>query len=516
MTRRMLIDRRRFLFGTGGAMLALPVLESLLPRTARGGVDAPPKRLVVVCHHQGRLVANGKPEDWWSPRTTTGPLPPAGSAPSAMLAALAPIRDEIVTLDGIDNLVRHASAMADGHIPALVSSLTCQPQAGEEWRSIGPSIDYVAGLRLRASAAMRPSLVLPASATPYNDYGYSPTQWQGPDGTEGATVSGNPAIAVGDIFGPPVADPTPTPQPPTLRERLAARRVDLLSGVSDQLASLRQRVSAKDRERLDRHAAFIASTQALLQGGGPSQPTTTCTRPDEAAMPHVVPADWDEWQQTGNLPEWSRGRSDDLTWPHQLENLVQALACDVVRVAGLGFHPDPAWSSEFGAGASPFEGDGALHNLVHGLQATANNPSGADEIATGFQSYGRKFTQLVQRLAEIEDIDGSRLLDNTLVVWVSEMGYGSDHFAWNIPVVMAGMPSAFPQGQGRHVVHDRRTMGDLWAHVLRMLGGDDQEFGATGTLGALADAHGVADLSLGAGYTGLGPSTPLHAGPLDL
>lgn len=509
------IDRRRFLFGSGGAMLALPLLESLAPRTAKGGGSTAPKRLLIVTHEQGRLVGNGTDGDWWSPRATTGPLA-AAMAPSAMLAALAPIADQIVTIDGVDNLVRHASNMQDGHIPALVSALTCMPQAGEEWRSVGPSIDYVAGLRLRASAAMRASVVLPASATPYNDYGYSPIQFYGQGGTEATVASGNPAEAVVDIFGPPMADPGPMtdPPPPTLRERMMARRVDLLDGVREQLQSLRSRVSTRDRERLDRHAEFISSTQALFAGGGDTQPTATCTRPDETMMPHVVPADWDEYQQYGNPPEWSRGRSDALTWPHQLENAVQALACDVVRVVGLGFHPDPAWSTEFGS--SPFEGDGTLHEWVHGMQSPNNSIANANDIATGFQSYARRFTELVQRLAEIEDIDGSRLLDNTLVVWVSEMGYGSDHLVWNIPVVMAGMPSAFTKGQGRHLVCDRRTMGDLWAQVLRMLGGSDTEFGATGTLGELGDAYGIADLWLGAGHAGIGPSTPLHMGALDL
>jgi hypothetical protein len=509
-------DRRRFLLGSGGAMLAIPMLQSLLPRAARAGGGGAPKRLVIVHHEQGRLVANGRPDDWWSPRATTGPLPAAGTAPSTMLAALAPIRDEIVTVDGVDNVVRHASNMQDGHIPALVTALTCAPQAGQEWRSTGPSIDHVAGMRLRADAGMRASIVMPASATPYADGGYSPIEWYGPDGTEATVVSGNPAEAVMEIFGPPMpTEEPPEPLPPTLRERMAARRVDLLSGVHDQLRSLRGRVSAADRERLDRHAEFISATQALFEGGGGMQPTDTCTRPDETVMPVVVPRDYEEWTEIGNPPEWVRGRSDALTWPHQLENLVQALACDVVRVIGLGFHGDPTWGSEF-AGTSPFEGDGELHNRVHGLPTVASDPQSADDIATGFQSYSRKFTELVQRLAQIEDVDGARLLDNTLVVWVSEMGYGSEHTAWNIPIVMAGMSSAFSKGQGRHVVHDRRTMGDLWAHVLRMLDGTDTTFGATGTLGELGDALGIADLTLDAGHPSLGPDTPLHMGALDL
>ncbi|MEM6990416.1 MAG: DUF1552 domain-containing protein [Myxococcota bacterium] len=509
-------DRRRFLFGAGGAMLAIPLLESIAPRRASAGGGLAPKRLVVVHHDQGRMVGNGLPDDWWSPGSVTGPLPPVGMAPSTMLAELAPVRDEIVTLDGIDNLVRHASNMEDGHIPALVSTLTCAPQAGTDWSSTGPSIDHVAGLRLRTDAGMRASVILPASATPYFANEISGIEFYGAGGTEPALLSGNPAEAVVELFGPPMPDEGPrVPAAPTLQDRMVARRVDLLSGVTEQLQSLRGRVSAADRERLDRHAQFISNTQALVGGGGAVAPTDTCTRPDEMQMPIVLPSNYEEWQQIGNPPEWVRGRNDAITWPHQLENLVQALACDVVRVIGLTLHGDPAWTSEF-PGGSPFEGSNELHNRIHGMASVSNNPQHADDIAVGFASHARKFTELIQRLAAIEDIDGARLLDNTLVVWVSDMGYGSDHQAWNVPVVMAGMSEAFDNGQGRHVVHNRRSMGDLWAHVLRMLGGDDTTFGATGTLGELGASLGIGDLSLSAGHASTTAATPLHMGALDL
>jgi hypothetical protein len=151
------------------------------------------------------------------------------------------------------------------------------------------------------------------------------------------------------------------------------------------------------------------------------------------------------------------------------------------------------------------------------LPRPSENAKSADDVRTAFQLWGRKFTQVVQRLAESEDVDGARLLDNTLVVWVSEMGYGADHLAWNVPIVLAGMKSAFPQGQGRHVVEERRTMGDLGAQVLRMLGGDDTTFGSTGTLGDAAEAAGVARLETGSGFDGhITKDTPLHTGALAL
>src|SRR5579864_5852917 len=99
------------------------------------------------------------------------------------------------------------------------------------------------------------------------------------------------------------------------------------------------------------------------------------------------------------------------------------------------------------------------------------------------------FTLLVQSLAKTQDLDGSRMLDNTLIVWVSPLGYGN-HQTFNIPVVLAGgknLPGAFPKGQGRHVVcANRNSLGDLWAQVLRMFGGSDMTYGATGTLQSYA------------------------------
>src|SRR3954469_20890055 len=104
-------DRRKFLFGASGAALALPMLEAFAPRTAHGQTVTAPKRVLFVVHPDGRvigdgMVTNGVRQDLWSPGATTMNLPTSG-APSPMLAALEAIRNEIVTIDGIDNLIRH-------------------------------------------------------------------------------------------------------------------------------------------------------------------------------------------------------------------------------------------------------------------------------------------------------------------------------------------------------------------------------------------------------------------------
>ncbi len=88
---------------------------------------------------------SGAVQDGWSPATTTGPIP-AGVSP--LLAALDPIRSEIVTVDAVDNIVRHAGSGAsgpDGHYFPERTCMTCVlPKA--DGSGGGPSIDFVAGL----------------------------------------------------------------------------------------------------------------------------------------------------------------------------------------------------------------------------------------------------------------------------------------------------------------------------------------------------------------------------------
>jgi hypothetical protein len=506
MTQR--IDRRRFLLGAGAAALAVPVLRSLSPRTAFAQDPVPPKRLVVVMHGNGRIVGNGGGGgDWWSPGSASGALP--SGAPSRMLAPLAEIRDEIVTVDGIDNVVRHASGDIDGHGTSGHSILRCSLDRA-------PSFDHVVGTRLRASSAMRASIVIPASATPEGVY-FQDGRFAGEGGSDCYAVSGNPQQAIEQVFGPPSAGggSEPPPERPSLRDRLTASRRSLLDGVVGELTSLRGRVDARDREQLDRHADFIRTLETRLGGGGPAMLARGCARPDETTAPHVYPSNWSEYVENGGRnSEWERGRQDPLTTPFQIETLVQSLACDVTRAACLVFQGDPAFTSEF-PGGSPFESDDSFHSTIHGVPRIAESMSDAADCERGFLQWARMFTLLVERLAEIEDTDGSRLLDNTLVLWISELGYGSEHTNHNLPVVLAGLGTAFTKG--RHIVERGKTTGDLYAHLLRLLGGSDATFGPTGTLGDLASARGVSALYPELGRPGaITRSTPLHGGPLSL
>ncbi|MDQ2643950.1 MAG: DUF1552 domain-containing protein [Myxococcota bacterium] len=508
------IDRRRFLLGAGGAALALPMLE-MHSRVARGQSVAPPKRLVLVMHSHGRC-AGGRHSgsgfsDIWSPRSNTGALP---AEMSPLLAALAPIRDEIVTVDGVDNVVRHMTQDPDGHLPNEQTILTCQLPKADKTAG-GASFDYIAGERLRGSPSQRGALVFPA--TPMDaDWRYTTGHFWGVGGTRPTLANSNPAKAIAELFGgtaAPAPSPGPEPEPmanATLADRLVSSRRSILDGVTGSFQSFRALVGASDRARLDQHIDFIRTLETRLGGGsgsgggpGPLPVGESCAVPSASAVP--------SYTQT----QASRAALDAEIVPYTIENMVMSLACDITRVASLHHYVqyDPIFSSEF-SGGSPFV-SANWHAAIHDTPEVTM--AGQPAITQAYQMYGKLFTRLVQRLGEVTDVDGSRLLDNTLVVWMSDMGYGATHGSLNIPIVMAGMKSAFANGQGRHLVcSERRTTGDFFAQVLRMLGQDDTTFGLTGTLGSTGLSSAAALLAPSDFPDYIVPSLNLHQGELDL
>ena len=80
------LNRRRFLRGLGGAVVAAPFLSSVAEREAKasGTKFAPPKRLIVFFTHYGCLTNR------WFPAKSHGPLTQADYMAIPTLASLAP------------------------------------------------------------------------------------------------------------------------------------------------------------------------------------------------------------------------------------------------------------------------------------------------------------------------------------------------------------------------------------------------------------------------------------------
>jgi hypothetical protein len=250
---------------------------------------------------------------------------------------------------------------------------------------------------------------------------------------------------------------------------------------------------------------FIRDAQARYGTMAVSNPTSGCQPIASSSVPAFC---------GDGSAGWTK---DNVCMSSIVDTMVQALSCDVARCIAFDSGTDALNFDWMFTGTSPFVAE-SWHNQIHG--ASEMEEPHTTNVLTSFAFFAQTFTSLVQKLAAVTDVDGQRLLDNTLVLWTSEMGYGPTHGCYNIPTVLAGMKSAFPKGQGRHVVPANRcSLGDLYAQILRVFGGTDMTFGLTGTLQntGLNDCNDgyslCADMGAPAFIT---PDTPLHMGPLDL
>jgi hypothetical protein len=77
---------------------------------------------------------------------------------------------------------------------------------------------------------------------------------------------------------------------------------------------------------------------------------------------------------------------------------------------------------------------------------------------------------------EIVEPDGNTLLDNSLVLWISEFGNGGAHSTEDLPVVLAGGAGG-RLATGRHLERDSYTTNDLYTSILNLFDVPDRSFG---------------------------------------
>lgn len=181
-----------------------------------------------------------------------------------------------------------------------------------------------------------------------------------------------------------------------------ARRTAILDTVIDDLRAVRGGLAPSDRVRIDAHATALEELEASLD-----PVLTECELPAE-------PGD-------GNL---------DVEIDRQSALLVAALACGQTRIGSLQI--------------TKGDNDGALYPWVgldsgghHHLSHDSSDAS-KDQLTELYRWYTQRFAVLLDRMAAIPDGDGTSLLDNTMILWGSEIGVGWTHDVTNVPFIVAG------------------------------------------------------------------------------
>jgi hypothetical protein len=434
---RTALGRRTLLRGAG-TVLALPLLEAMLP--ARGRVESPPTRSAWIYVPNGVHLA-----DWRVPALTD-----ADPLPQELPWILAPLRRERFSL--LSGLTQDkARANGDGpgdHARAAAVFLTgVQPRKTEGQVRLGPSADQIAAAVVGGATRLR-SLELGCErgkSSGQCDSGYacaysSNVSWLSE--TTPAAKETSPRLVFERLFG----------RGPVAAER-ALRRRSVLDNAGAEAERLRGAVGRDDRHRLDEYFEALREIERRLDFADAQQVAVP-----EDARPSGTPRDYGEHARL------------------LADVLVLAFRTDSTRIATFMLADEGSNRSYRELGAS--EGH---HTLSH--------HGGDAEKQARIRAINRFHVELLayllDGLAAVRE-GGQSLLDATQLVYGSGIADGDRHDHHDLPVLLCGGGNGALH-PGRHVVFPRETpLGNLHLALLANMGVACDALGdATGLLAGL-------------------------------
>jgi len=380
------ISRRAVLRGAGVAV-ALPWLESL---PAFGDPTAPvrfPKRFAVL------FQGNGINENHWSAEGSG-----ADMKLSKTLSPLEPLKHKINVIDGLFN----KAATGHGIHPPQTGSLLsgAEIQKGAIIRS-AVSVDQMIANAIGQDTPQS-SIVLACDQpmTGYHETNYSMAysshiSWQTPDSP--IPVEVYPSLAFDSLF----------------ENRGALRNISVLDRVMDRAETLSGKVSSNDKAKLDEYLTSVREVEKRVESMRKVK-----DKSDELAKQKNRPAFTMERPQNG-LPEDLRDHARLMC-----DIIAIAFQTDRTRVASLII------SRDLSAMYYPFL------QVSDGHHAASHN-----NLSDGYERISRfhvsQLAYLATKLDSMPEGDGT-VLDNSCLMFLSELWIGRLHDNTRLPLVLAG------------------------------------------------------------------------------
>lgn len=440
------LSRRTLLKGALGAAVGLPLLEAMMPSASAEGF---PKRFLVFFTGLGTVRADWEPVGTESSFTL-----------GKVLSPLAPYQDKLLVLSGID-MESAYHGPGDPHQQGIAQALTatelqegdlfpyaCNPSKFVGWGG-GMSIDQMIAIAVGQSTRF-PSLELGVQVQLSN-------------------VSSRISYAGPGLPVPPEDDPwkvadrlfSELSTDPTLLAARRKKRHRVLDLVKDDYDALTKKLGAGDRQRLESHLDAVSEIERRLDAPG-GVLGGSCAIPDLGAPIDIYANDL--YPAIGKL---------------QLDLLAMALACDLTRVGSI------QWTTVQTGKIFSWLGHTTPHHTLSHSGDTDTVSQG--QLADIGHWHAEQLAYLCGKLDAIPEGGGS-MLDNTVILWCTDIAAGNTHARRDMPYVLVGGAGG-ALSTGRYLQYSGAYHNDLLVSLAQAMDVDIGSFGnpayCTGPLSGL-------------------------------
>lgn len=437
------LNRRAVLRGAGSIAIALPWLECMETKRAGAAEGTTTAQRFITVYQPGGTVMNK-----WTPTGSETDF-----TFGTILAPLNPVKDKITLISGLDM----KSAVGEQHQAGIIAWLTGTSQGSAGRYAQGPSVDQVIATRIskgqkpigslqlavRWGTGKAHGLLSPISSANFEDSGsFAPI-----------APRLDPQEIWSDLFGSPGDDSAEA-------ERIARKR-SILDYVDKRYTALSQRMSGRDRIKLEEHLDKIREMEQALML--PTGGTISCNPPELIDTSDYNPKTGLNADDNGAVKDQSTDQAIPVVGKLMMDMMVMALACDLTAVASF------QWSDTEAKHTFPWLQLSEHHHFYQhdgGFRAPE-----CEKIAIW---YSEQHLYLIQALAAVSMGDHT-LLDETVVFFGSELQDPPVHAKNNMPFMLAGNGGGLRSG--RWLRYNGRSHNDLLVSLLNLFGDTRTTFG---------------------------------------
>jgi Protein of unknown function (DUF1552) len=389
-----LLTRRTFLRGVGVTM-ALPWLESLAPIARGGDADTTESAAAAAFPKRFGILFMGcgvNPDHWWA--KGNGAEMEFGKT----LEPLTPLKGKINVINGLFN----RSATGQGIHPAQTGNLLSGVpfQKGAIIHS-GVSVDQMIANHV-GQDTVQPSMVLACEQpmTGYHESNFSNAysshiSWQSPDSPVPNEMY--PSLAFDSLF----------------ENSGSLRNLSVLDRVKDRATQLSRKISSTDKQKLDEYLSSVRDVERSIERMRADKSKAETSARDKGRPLFTMK------RPENGLPEDLREHT--------------RLMCDIIA---LGFQTDKTRVASLILARD-------LSSLYYPFLDVreAHHAASHNDTSEGYERVARfhlsQMVYLAKRLDEMPEGEGT-VLDNTCLVFMSNMFSGTKHDNKKVPIVTAG------------------------------------------------------------------------------